>query len=185
MPICKKCSNSFPSSIKINNEYKNISQRKYCLSCSPFGLHNTRNLNKQKTILCGKKCAKCSTFKDAKEFYIRRNGNNLSPYCKICTSKECSQRFTRIKEQCVAYKGGKCENCGYNRFIGALDFHHKNPSQKEFNICRRRSCNIEKLKPELDKCKLLCSNCHREEHGISNGTFQTGLPELESGTKLS
>ncbi len=55
-----------------------------------------------------------------------------------------------------------CERCGYNKCIGALEFHHLDPTIKDELVCRSRS--FEKAKKEMDKCVLLCSNCHREEH---------------------
>ena len=65
----------------------------------------------------------------------------------------------------VEYKGGKCERCGYNKSFAALDFHHEDPSEKDFTIAhaRHRSFN-EEMKKELDKCILVCANCHREIH---------------------
>lgn len=68
------------------------------------------------------------------------------------------------KELLVAYKGGKCEKCGYNKSIVALDFHHVNPKEKDFSIGDCKHVNIEILKREVDKCLLLCANCHREQH---------------------
>lgn len=46
MPTCQKCGKDFPNWIKLNGERKNISKRKYCLDCSPFGMHNTRKIEK-------------------------------------------------------------------------------------------------------------------------------------------
>lgn len=70
------------------------------------------------------------------------------------------------KLQLIENKGGKCEKCGYNKNIAALDFHHINPLEKEFSLDKRTLGNksMEKILKESDKCKLLCSNCHREEH---------------------
>ncbi len=79
-------------------------------------------------------------------------------------------RRRKNKEQLVALKGGKCERCGYDKCIGALDFHHVDESQKEFGIAALSNYNIEILKQELTKCILLCSNCHREEHFNKNWT---------------
>lgn len=65
----------------------------------------------------------------------------------------------------INYKGGKCEKCGYKKSLAALEFHHKNPAEKDFAIAdsKRRSFN-ELVKKELDKCMLVCANCHREIH---------------------
>lgn len=70
-----------------------------------------------------------------------------------------------IKEWALEYKGNKCCVCGYNKCVDALDFHHLDPSQKEFQLSDRNLSNDWRLvRPELDKCVLLCSNCHRELH---------------------
>ena len=74
------------------------------------------------------------------------------------------------KQKLVDYKGGKCEICGYNKCIQAMDFHHKNPLEKRFELTSmNRTWDI--LKEEVDKCLLVCSNCHREIHaGVINIT---------------
>ena len=70
-----------------------------------------------------------------------------------------------IKKWGVEYKGNQCEICGYNKCIAALDFHHKNPEEKDFNLSDRNiKLDWEKIKQELDKCILVCANCHREIH---------------------
>jgi len=69
----------------------------------------------------------------------------------------------RSKEKLIEYKGGKCEKCGYNKCIGALEFHHVNPDEKDFAISSK-SYSFERLKKEADKCLLVCANCHTEIH---------------------
>jgi hypothetical protein len=61
----------------------------------------------------------------------------------------------------IAYKGGKCFLCGYNKCTRALGFHHRNKSDKTF-VLSRHGVAWSKLKVELDKCDLLCANCHME-----------------------
>ncbi len=68
------------------------------------------------------------------------------------------------KETLVALKGGKCERCGYDKCIQALEFHHLDPTQKEFNLSTLRGGAIKHSLIEIEKCILLCSNCHKEEH---------------------
>lgn len=81
--------------------------------------------------------------------------------------KTARKRYKSIKKQCVDYLGGKCSICGYDKCIEALEFHHLDPNIKETSlntrgIDRRKSFNSQKQ--ELDKCVLLCANCHREQH---------------------
>tara|TARA_Y100000022_G_scaffold124448_2_gene107779 strand:+ start:6311 stop:6541 length:231 start_codon:yes stop_codon:yes gene_type:complete len=72
--------------------------------------------------------------------------------------------------KCVEYKGGSCSKCGYDNYIGALEFHHLDPTQKDFTIAKVKLTTFgEKVEKELDKCVLLCSNCHREQHAIDKG----------------
>jgi len=110
-------------------------------------------------------CYRCGKQVPTKEFYSRRGKPNSSPYCKICTNEQTISRQREIKFNMIKYKGGKCERCGYNKCKAALEFHHKDPSKKDFTIAhaKQRSFN-EEMKRELDKCSLLCSNCHRELH---------------------
>ncbi len=77
-------------------------------------------------------------------------------------------RRKKVREMAVAYKGGKCERCGYDRCIDALEFHHIDPTVKEFNISSKGyTRSWERVKVELDKCMILCANCHRETHSQS------------------
>lgn|SRR5574337_1117061 len=73
----------------------------------------------------------------------------------------------RLKLKAIQYKGGRCKNCGYNKSIRALGFHHLDASQKDFNISSYAK-SWERIKKELDKCVLLCANCHMERHEKSN-----------------
>lgn len=70
-----------------------------------------------------------------------------------------------LKVKAIEYKGGACQKCGYNKYIGALEFHHLDPAQKDFGISEKgHTRSWEKIKNELDKCILVCANCHREIH---------------------
>lgn len=69
----------------------------------------------------------------------------------------------RRKQKLVEYKGGKCELCGYNKCVRSLEFHHKDPNEKDFNVSSV-TFGIERCKREVDKCMLVCSNCHGEIH---------------------
>lgn len=126
------------------------------------------DLNKPiQTISSTKICRDCNSEKPIEDFYFKNKSKSdlRDTRCKICAVKSSVKRFQEIKKQCVDYKGGSCEVCGYNKCQAALDFHHTDPSEKDFQIS---SVKNTKLSPavyaELDKCKLLCANCHREEH---------------------
>lgn len=82
---------------------------------------------------------------------------------KISPSESVILWRKRVKQKLIEYKGGQCEICGYTRCNRALQFHHKNPEKKDFHISGK-SHSFDKLKEEVDKCILVCSNCHSEIH---------------------
>jgi hypothetical protein len=72
----------------------------------------------------------------------------------------------------IEYKGGKCENCNLkieDCHYSVFDFHHLNPKEKDISFRGVKSWHWDRIKAEIDKCKLLCSNCHRMEHASING----------------
>lgn len=104
-------------------------------------------------------------------------------YAKDSCSKECRSVFKKNylknrgymykyihdwrknnKKRAIEYKGGKCIKCGYDKCYAAMDFHHINKNDKDFDISKNCNLSFEKIKEELDKCVILCSNCHREFH---------------------
>jgi predicted Zn-ribbon and HTH transcriptional regulator len=125
---------------------------KYVGSMTTFGSSGKKGVFKP--YLC-KECGESSPDK----FY-----GNQKIHCKKCHSKQTHERRKQIKRLAVEYLGGSCKKCGYNKYIGALQFHHRNPAEKD-SVNFNKWLNFEVLKKELDKCDLLCANCHAEEHG--------------------
>lgn len=79
--------------------------------------------------------------------------------------KNTQKRRDKIKEMAIEYKGGKCQICGYDKCKGALEFHHLNPEEKDFGIGAKGYTRAwDTVKQELDKCIMVCANCHREIH---------------------
>jgi len=68
----------------------------------------------------------------------------------------------RREQILVEEAGGRCRLCGYDRHVAALEFHHLDPNAKEFGLAQRGAHRIDKLRAEVRKCVLLCSNCHAE-----------------------
>lgn len=85
-------------------------------------------------------------------------------YCKICWNKRTAQAGKDNVKQLKTEYGGKCVRCGYDKCFDALEFHHTDPDTKEFSLGQARGYNYEKLKAEMDKCILVCRNCHAELH---------------------
>jgi hypothetical protein len=80
------------------------------------------------------------------------------------------RRRRRVKQTLVAEAGGRCQICHYSRCLAALEFHHLDPSAKAFAVSKRGAHSIARLRTEVRKCVLLCSNCHAE--------VEAGLVEL-------
>lgn len=96
-------------------------------------------------------------------------------YCYNCSGESTrSNNSTRkhqktilrrnMKLQAIKLLGGKCCICGYNKCIDALEFHHKNPNQKDFKLGSGNTISWKECKQEALKCILVCSNCHKEIH---------------------
>ncbi len=129
----------------------------------------TKRKIKEKLTKNSKECAKCG---------LKLSHNNVSGFCKTCRppSKKRSELVSewrrRRKLKLINIKGDKCEICGYNKCIWALEFHHLDPKEKDFSISQKNIKSMEKYIEEIKKCILVCSNCHREIH--------TGMVSLEN-----
>jgi hypothetical protein len=163
MKKCEKCGNEFPFIVKIDGKTHNLNSRKFCLNCSPFNKHNTKKLSSLPADFTKKICTKCGIEKEIEAFYTLKNGRKHSN-CIKCQRIKNKQKPREIKRRCIEYKGCKCQICGYSTYQGSLDFHHLDSDEKKFSIGHRHMRNFENLIPELDKCILVCKNCHCEIH---------------------
>lgn len=116
-------------------------------------------------------CPQCQTTKNVVEFYRTKN-RPLSGWCKACCLQTALMRQQENKQWALELKGGCCQICGYSVCSAALEFHHLDPKQKDPNWRRMKTGSFERIKQELEKCILLCANCHREVH--------TGLTQISS-----
>jgi hypothetical protein len=116
--------------------------------------------------------------RERKNFKGREQYRNLSEeerQAKLTKDKaRQSNNYDINKQWAVNYKGGKCKHCGFTSIhLNVFDFHHINPNEKEFELSEKwKQASHEtfkkKVKPELDKCLLLCANCHRIQHSKWN-----------------
>lgn len=89
------------------------------------------------------------------------------------------KRRNRIRLAATAYLGNECCFCGYNRCSSALDFHHIDEGEKNFTIRDGVTRSWSRVQQELEKCILVCSNCHREIHA---GLLQPALVIMHGNT---
>ena len=113
-----------------------------------------------------KKCIVCDT-----EFIPEPNNRKYCYSClPCCIDKNAAKRarFRAVKLELLKYKGSRCVSCGYCLYEGSLQFHHRNPNEKEFELSKVKlgtnGMTMEKMKREVDKCDVLCANCHAELH---------------------
>jgi predicted HNH restriction endonuclease len=95
-----------------------------------------------------------------------KNGRRVpGSWCKACMSEQTILRQRKYKSMYVKQMGGSCRSCGFNRYYGALDFHHVDSQKKDSRMSKMtRSPDSPEIQAELNKCVLLCSNCHRMVH---------------------
>jgi Homeodomain-like domain/Helix-turn-helix domain len=95
-----------------------------------------------------------------------QRGDDPAYRCLRCRSEAVTRRRRRVKAKLVEEAGGQCAVCGYDRHIGALQFHHLDPGVKRFTIAGVGvSLSLERARHEVEKCILLCANCHAEVEG--------------------
>ena len=98
------------------------------------------------------------------EFKRRSAGGHR---CLKCRSEAVTRRRRKVKRTLVDEAGGASAVCGYDRYIGALEFHHLEPADKRFTLSHRSARSLTSSRAEAQKCVLLCANCHSEvEAGI-------------------
>lgn len=149
---CVKCGNSIPKAIWVDGKKRNLQRRKYCLTCSPFGSHNTSKLEERaKNGSKVKNCPDCGKKHDQKG---RR--------CFACYFRHKSQLRA---DKVYAVTGEACWFCGYNKTRHNLCFHHVNPKTKNFQLSTRELIlRWDRVLTEMKKCVLACHNCHGEIH---------------------
>jgi hypothetical protein len=107
------------------------------------------------------------------EFLVFPNGRSR---CARCNGEAVARRRRRVKRVLVEEAGGCCVVCGYDRYVGALHFHHLDPSRKSFALSHEGvTRSLDKARAEVRKCVLLCSNCHAElEAGVAHLSVELG-----------
>lgn len=111
------------------------------------------------------KCIKCNITKNVLEFYKRLDRiDEYHSYCKECFNTFCKERWKSRKVEAINKMGNRCYDCKISYPSYIYDFHHLDPSKKDFTWNRLRQMSQSKIDKELSKCVLLCSNCHRKRH---------------------
>ena len=155
MRYCLKCEKQVLNSVWIDGKKRNLKNRQYCLDCSPFGQHNTRKIHDPLSV--GAPIYECRICNKTYQGGHRQSRG-------ICSSCRVSESRRKKKLALIEYKGGKCVICDYYKCQQVLQFHHIDPTEKEFTIASSGNLDLNKLKVEVDKFVLVCANCHGEIH---------------------
>ena len=169
-----------------------MDENKVCLKCKK-SLHKGLHINWSNYRYCSKRCREKywqETHRGRISFYQKKHRLKTAVLCRWCSKaipnnarksgvtycsglcrqsskknirrkqeKKVSLWFYRLKESIG------CNLCGYSVFGGSLDFHHLDPKEKDRRITRKHAVSQSILiTAELQKCILLCKNCHAEVH---------------------
>ena len=134
-----------------------------------------------------KKCSCCKETKSFEDFNkSKTEKDGRQNFCRYCSNKHRKQYYLQNKEKetkrikkrdedlrkwLFEYKSNQsCKKCGFNKHAAALDFHHRDPLQKDITISKMISDSYSKenILKEIQKCDILCSNCHRIFHYKEN-----------------
>ena len=157
--ICETCGTQFEA-IK--------STKKYCCRSCQNKAAWIRKKEKEKLLSQGidpdvKQCLICGS-----NFKPKDKNANQRTCCYNCMPEGHQLSRSEFIDLIRKQRGGKCERCGYDKYQGALEFHHIDPSEKDFTI-GDRDFKLKDCVKETKKCILICANCHREIHaGLSN-----------------
>jgi hypothetical protein len=85
-------------------------------------------------------------------------------YCRVCALERGRKRRAEKKQMLVDRKGGGCAHCGKTGPLCELEFHHPNPSEKQYKMTHLLHHAFWRAEAEAKKCILLCKGCHQAEH---------------------
>jgi predicted transcriptional regulator len=152
-------------------KHLNVSQTTIKYWLKKFELKTTKAiLNKIDFVNELKYCNNCKCKKKLDFFYKKNVGSHgtFSSWCKECTNKRSTEKARLMKLRMVNYKGSMCERCKLHlndTHLSVFEFHHTDKTTKDRDFTNTiKSHTWERVKKEIDKCKLLCSNCHRIVH---------------------
>jgi hypothetical protein len=125
-----------------------------------YGLRTKNNQGPRETVIIkGSSWVTCSLH-GSKHMVKRANNKNR---CKKCSVEHVAKRRKKIRQMLIEEHGGSCAICRYSKCQNSLNFHHRDPETKSFNLSNV-SKSLERCRKEAEKCVLLCGNCHTEVH---------------------
>lgn len=144
-----------------------------CIKCGAQKEIQTTHIRSGAIKSCGCGCIEKTIEKICpicgQSFKILSNKDNARKYCYECSPSNREHDYTPVyhamKRELIKRLGGKCSKCGYDKCEAALQFHHRNPAEKQFTLSiKSGSHSWDEWQIEAEKCDLLCANCHAEIH---------------------
>jgi len=149
-----------------------------CTKCKKSKPRNSFNKQKRSPTGINPQCRDCIS-EYRKERYDARKAQGLEPATakwqrdnKDKLNAIRNNKRAQIRDWLRGYKNVPCADCGNKYPPTCMDFDHRDPSQKEFNLgseAIREMYSLEKLQAEIDKCDIVCANCHRIRTAIQRG----------------
>lgn len=144
-----------------------------------YGLYESRKV-KCGSFESNRKCNRCGLVLPLDSYY--KTKKRVFRTCKECYKIRSKEYYDNKVYEVSKYKAScGCLKCGDSRHY-VLEFHHKDPSQKDFSISDKARTSLESLMSEIEKCVVLCSNCHHEFHYLER---RDGISIDDYITKLS
>jgi len=171
MPECIKCKVEFKRRVEIDGRAILLSNsRASCLDCIPYKQKGQPRKGRRKVSnRLERRCRDCKKWLADNQFRYE-----IGRQCISCRNKKAKPRTLNykleLKRQAVEYMGSQCQDCEGKFPLCAYDFHHLDPAQKDF--CISKKTNFKEVKVELNKCVMLCKNCHSIRHVRNKGFMQ-------------
>lgn len=175
---CAKCGNSFKRHRKVDGKWRNLGNRVNCLECVPYG--SIRNIIRVSIDGQTWRCARCEAWFPISEKIVYNSNRKSESFCRDCkreydreyykenfsiNSKKknafAAERRRITKSKIDAYKDRPCLDCGIRYPAWAMEFDHRDPSTKLFDISSSFRYVGKDLMAEIQKCDLVCTLCHR------------------------
>lgn len=130
------------------------------LECDRTKKEKSPNLDNETT----RECTRCKSLLDLNDYYKVKG--KTSRICKECHKKKSKKNYDKKVSAVAEYKSNcGCAKCGETRPY-VLEFHHRDPFQKDYTIANRARASLDSIMSEIQKCVVLCSNCHQAFHHL-------------------